>query len=208
VSLIVLLIGLVIKKDLYKQRELLIIILISAILFSLIYSQYTNLFQIRVSLGSRLENISYVERVSSINDAKKIIRENFWFGAGMGNYTLELAKNICNKPSWFYQPVHNMFLLILSEIGIFGFLFWLVLIIYLFIKFFRSQNYLALSIIIFLIIVMMFDHWLWSLHFGVIFWWMVLGICLNFRSLQTDSKQELEASEESFGTMEPLEKEE
>jgi O-antigen ligase len=179
VGMIVLLAGLVIKKDLFKQRELLIIILISAVLFSLVYSQYANLFQTRMSLSSRLENISYAERVSSINDAEKIVKDNILFGTGIGNYPLELSKNINNRLGWFYQPVHNTFLLVLSEIGIFGFLFWLVLIFYLLFKFFKDKDYLALGVLASLIVIMQFDHWLWSLHFGVLFWWFVLGTLLT-----------------------------
>ncbi len=177
VGIIILSFILVIQKKYYQQKELLIIILISVALTSLIYSQYSNLFQTRLSINSRLENISYAERVSSINDSKIIIKDNFLFGTGIGNYALELDNNTINShPSWYYQPVHNAFLLVWSELGIFGLLFFALLLVYLLFNSYKNKKYFNIVIILSLITIMMFDHWWWSLHFGVLFWWFVMGM--------------------------------
>jgi O-antigen ligase len=177
VGVIVLLFILVIQKKYYQQKELLIIILISVALTSLIYSQYSNLFQTRLCVDSRLENISYVERVSSINDSKIIIKNNILFGTGIGNYVIELKRNTINShPSWYYQPVHNVFLLVWSEVGIFGLLFFILLLLYLLFNSYKNKKYFNIAIILSLIVIMMFDHWWWSLHFGVLFWWFILGM--------------------------------
>ncbi len=44
------------------------------------------------------------------------------FGVGLGNFLVELPKNLVSRQIYFLQPVHNIYLLALSEIGVMGFL--------------------------------------------------------------------------------------
>jgi len=54
------------------------------------------------------------------------------------------------------------------------------LILYLIIfNFLHSPNNKAAVILVALVVIMSFDHWLWSLHFGVLFFWLVLGIIIK-----------------------------
>jgi len=45
------------------------------------------------------------------------------FGVGLGNFLVELPKYYPHREIFFLQPVHNIYLLLLSETGIVGFLF-------------------------------------------------------------------------------------
>lgn len=42
------------------------------------------------------------------------------FGVGLGNFLVELPKNLVSRQIYFLQPVHNIYLLLLSEIGAVG----------------------------------------------------------------------------------------
>jgi len=56
----------------------------------------------------------------------KMIRENPLFGVGAGNFMVNLPKYQTRGFYWM-QPVHNIFLLIWSEIGILGIIMFLIL---------------------------------------------------------------------------------
>lgn len=58
------------------------------------------------------------KRVLYLQDSISIINSNLWFGVGLGQYVANLSNG---REFWQYEPVHNVFLLILSEMGLFGF---------------------------------------------------------------------------------------
>lgn len=160
----------VFKENLIFQKNILQVVLISGAVFFILFLQYRNLAAARIEAGARLEIKSISERQESIKNSLPIIKNNWAVGTGLGNYALELKRLIPDKESFYYQPVHNVFLLALSEIGIFGFIFFMAL---LFFAFGPSGNS---AVLIALAVIMFFDHWLWSLHFGVLFFWIVIGL--------------------------------
>jgi len=67
-------------------------------------------------------------RLELIQSSWQMIKENFLFGVGLNNFIPNLVKvsrSFVN--AWELQPVHNIFLLIVSETGIFGLLIFLSL---------------------------------------------------------------------------------
>ena len=85
------------------------------------------------------------------------------------------------RPSWHYQPTHNVFLLIWAEVGILGLLAIAVLFFIIIKKFIIHDDWQALPVLLALIVIMLVDHWLWSLHFGVLFFWLVLGMIIKLQ---------------------------
>ena len=72
-----------------------------------------------------------------------------------------------------------MFLLVWGETGIIGLLFLVCLIIYLFARAPRPLAFFYLDIPgapAALIVLLALDHWPWSLHFGLLFFWFTLGL--------------------------------
>ena len=133
----------------------------------------------RILGNSRLENKSSVERISGAQDAQKIIKNHFLFGVGVGNYSLAVKKELYpSEESYFYQPVNNVFLLLLAEIGIFGLMSFLFLISYFFFRFSRNNIYI-LSFLLAFIIMFSFDHYYWSLHFGILLFFFSLGMIIK-----------------------------
>ncbi len=168
---------LIYKKE-YRQQfrkgVLMLLVIIST--FSIMFFTYDDLVKVRFSNETRLENISYNQRIDSLTQGTRVIKDNWFLGVGAGNYTIELSSIIPGKNSWDYQPIHNTFLLIWSEIGVFGLAFFIFLFIYLFNQGLKFGNASMPVVLIVIILMMTFDHWWWSLHSGFLFLWFVLGL--------------------------------
>jgi len=165
------------KKIDWRSQEVKLII-VGSLLFIVVFSSISSLFTTRFDSQNRLESISTCERLTSFGQAKKIIMSYPFFGVGVGNYTVASFQNSSFNPSYYYQPVHNVFLLVWSELGIMGLLCFLGLLIFLVLQQFRqlSQSEISLAILAALSVSLMVDHWLFSLHFGVLFFWFVIGL--------------------------------
>lgn len=161
--------------------------LVCAIFFYLIFLSilYWPLIATRVTAQGRLETQSTSERLASIKQAGILGSHHAFRGVGIGNYTLAVFNEVDSKQNgWSYQPVHNTFLLIFTELGIFG-LFIFIALIYVM----RASSPMLLIPILLL---MFFDHFLWSLYPGVMLFWLVIGMGYK---LKTDNQiQPLEQS--------------
>jgi O-antigen ligase len=183
VGLLAMLIIAVIRKDLLVQKKILSAVLAGGIMVFVLFTQYQDLTLTRLSKDTRLEIKSNIERVESFEMAKELIKDNWLLGVGMGNYTKAAHDQITDsQPSYFYQPVHNVFLLVLAEIGFFGLLFFLgflLLTSYFLLKRFKENqglNIYRFLLIAALVVMFLVDHWWWSLHFGILLFWLVMGL--------------------------------
>ncbi|MFA5129149.1 MAG: O-antigen ligase family protein [Patescibacteria group bacterium] len=167
------------KIDLLKFT--LIFLIIAVIFFAIFWEPV----ETRILGTERLEIKSTTERLSYFGEAWQLIKSHPVFGVGLGNYTLAVHNEINpNLQSWDYQPVHNIYLLGLAELGIIGFILWLVLIFFV-IKKLPITNY---QLPIIFLIIGFFDHYLWTLYFGVMLFWLALG------SIQKDLDNPLDRS--------------
>ncbi|MFH0891348.1 MAG: O-antigen ligase family protein [Candidatus Falkowbacteria bacterium] len=179
-----------IKKDLSTQKYLLKIVLAGGIMIFIFFNLFSDLVLTRLSRDTRLEIKSNTERVVSLKSAREIISNNWIFGVGAGNYTHYLHKMEPDLKAWDYQPVHNVFLLIWAEIGILGLVLFITALcvisyeLWKRVKTSRDEVY-KISLLAALIVMFQFDHWWWSGHFGILFFWLIIGIILS--SARTDS---------------------
>ena len=176
VGLFVLLTTHYLAKNKQISRSVSKIVLLIILLVSVLSFMYPNIVSTRLGGGSELEARSVNTRVKMIGDSWKIINDNFLLGTGIGNYSVALHQQHPDRPGWSYQPVHNTFLLVLAEIGFIGALFFVSILAWMAAKLYQRRNYWGLSILASLMIILLFEHWLWSLHFGVLFFWLALGI--------------------------------
>jgi O-antigen ligase len=199
------------KKNEQATKKALELIFIGAIIILFLFNLYSNLVLTRLSKDTRLEIKSNVERIESYKQAEEIIKKRWLFGVGIGNYTLYYAKynanlqmeckstncEYANKPSWYYQPVHNTFLLIWAETGILGLAGFIGVMLCVMCYLLRqseseasvlcdkinraraSIGVLNISILIALTAMMLVDHWYWSLHFGILFFWLLVGVIVK-----------------------------
>src|SRR5680860_754729 len=117
---------------------------------------YHELAVTRFYAEGRLEQISISEREEYTLQAGQIIKNHPWFGVGNANYVKYLELNSQVDNFIYYQPVHNVFLLVFAENGIFAFLS--VTLFLVFLAFSRRRQNFAFSIIAAMVIIMMIDH--------------------------------------------------
>jgi len=167
---------------------LLIAIFITSLLLTLIYPDP---FMTRFTGQTRLEVQSIDQRLGSFQEAGEIVRANWLQGVGLGNYTLALHQLNPTQEVWAYQPVHNVYFLILAETGILGLLVFIALIILIIRTIWQYRSllltdwwFLATSLMLLLFfLIMLVDHYFWTLYFGIILFWLSLGLWLKCLAL-------------------------
>ncbi len=90
------------------------------ILSLVLVSFYSSLIFARVTTQTNLEKLSVAQRLTAVNQSQDIIYSHVLSGVGLGNYTYYLYEQNPNLAVNSYQPVHNLFLMIWSELGIVG----------------------------------------------------------------------------------------
>lgn len=117
------------------------------------------------------------------------------FGVGAGNQVLfaidgGFYQKAGMKEIWQWQPIHNIFLLILTELGIIGLISFGIFLF----SVFRSAGFNLISgIFAGLLIIGLFDHYLWTLLPGRLMFWLVVGLMMG--SSPHSSKDRAQASE-------------
>ncbi|MFH1610345.1 MAG: O-antigen ligase family protein, partial [Patescibacteria group bacterium] len=119
---------------LLKNKKILPIVCL--IIFVLLSVIYLPLVKTRITGTERLEVKSNTERISGYTQAFEIIKKHPLLGVGAGNHTVELQKMYPDQSAWDYVPVHNIYLLIFSEVGIIG----MILILLLFYYYFKDKK--------------------------------------------------------------------
>lgn len=132
-----------------------------------------DLFFSRAQTQSRLEQKSVDERGLYLEQSKKVITKNPFIGTGVGNYISELQKIIPGQVTWYYQPVHNYWLLIWAELGVFGLI---AIILFWFAMFKTSLRNGLWPIILALSVLSLLDHWMWTQNMGILVFFMVAGL--------------------------------
>jgi len=215
---------------------ILVLFLLLFIFASVLVCAHHDLVFSRFGKDSYLEVKSISERVAGLGEAKEIIFKSprsspfekgglrgILFGVGPGAYTYALAQKFFELSPYQLQPVHNVWLLILSELGIFGFLAFIIFLIQIirninfqnkiphlprllsgsasggnppplekgeegrgiFISPFTKGGIRGILIIV-LLVLSLFDHYLWSLWPGL----ALAGLILSFGFLSHEIPHE------------------
>jgi O-antigen ligase len=115
---------------------------------------------------------------------------NHPLGVGLGNQvvtgvTEKVYQNLGIREAYDWQPIHNIYLLALVELGIFGLIAFLLFIgslLFEKIKDFKNWNFetiISLAIFLALLFLGLFDHYLWDLEPGRLMFWLAIGIMLK-----------------------------
>lgn len=111
---------------------------------------------------------SLKERVDLINQAIALISSNPLFGVGLNNSIIRVVSQLPGGFGlYFFQPVHNIYLLVMSEtgfVGFFLFIFFISAAINISLK--MSSSYLPIVIV--LILLGGYDHYLLTLQQGIL----------------------------------------
>lgn len=143
------------KKNLRKISFLSLGIFLTAILFSLIFPAISQYLLERYSFPSNLEERLFLSLAS-----EKMFSHNFLIGIGLNNFFNQLVLNFSwARYSWLIQPVHNIFLLVLTETGFLGFFFSLFILFRLLAFIIKREKFFFLAGFIFIILTGLADHY-------------------------------------------------
>jgi hypothetical protein len=134
-----------------------------------------------------------IEREASVTDrallmrqAEEIIQEHLVLGVGAGNYTLAVMQQHPELPVWEVQPVHNVFLLVLADLGLVGgvlFVVFLGMVVWAGLKdlFQKNQTESAIFFLALLSFIpsLFLDHFFWTSHFGLLSLFVFLGFMMK-----------------------------
>lgn len=118
------------------------------------------------SLGGN--SVSVKERLTLLKESLNILKENWFVGVGGGEFVRYLENGVRTSSNIsLFQPVHNIFMLLLTEQGFLGAILFPVYILY---SIFKQNKELLTKVLIILILLIigMFDHYLVSLPQGLI----------------------------------------
>jgi len=164
-------------KHLFDRRKSLWIALVILFLFFSAYIVSHSKLNFLLSEQSLNERILY-SRVS-----RETIAAHPWIGIGIGQFVFEEHQTYPDLSGWQYQPVHNIFLLVASELGIIGF-FLLFISFLTYMPFYcikritlllrrntellRLTSYSFCFLIFSFLFISLFDHYFWDIKQGMI----------------------------------------
>jgi len=127
----------------------------------------------RINMDGRLEEKSVIERVDPFSQLGWDNYKNVFFGQGLGMNTLATLKKYPNQPIYNVQPIHDIFILMFAELGLIG-SFFIFNVVRKIIKSADKIDIMSTSLILGLIIIGFFDHYLWTSWTG----WLLMSLGL------------------------------
>ncbi|MBL4693835.1 O-antigen ligase family protein, partial [Candidatus Gracilibacteria bacterium] len=141
-----------------------------------------------------------------IGDSNSIMERNLYykagwnmflnspFGVGAGNFTEVMQQFLSLKlEPWRFQPVHNIFILVLNELGVIALSIFMGIFVYVFAMMLKAlkkikdmeMNYMLLALCLGIFVIGLFDHYFISLYQGQFLFWVFL---ILFRMRFTSSR--------------------
>ncbi len=182
-------------KDFYGKFSVLLIIL-SGIFVTLTFSRISILLVlgiVLVTLAARLikgklfsfaplllverfanltsgNDTSWSDRINLVKSSFSVMKKNLLLGTGLGNFTKGMEGMIPTTVNGvlLIQPVHNVVLLMIAELGIVGSLLYVVLFGKVFFSNVKRMNWFKWLVIVSLVVIGCFDHYLFSLPQGMV----------------------------------------
>lgn len=142
-------------------------------------------FVSQTNLKFLLSSQSIQERSFYLSVSREIISSHPLFGIGAGQLVFQEYMKHPNLPGWQYQPVHNLYFLIASELGLSGLVLALLALSFFLLKTLKHANrpnkltWLPYyCIILSYLIISFFDHYFWDIKMGIIifaiaFWLLI-----------------------------------
>lgn len=160
------------EKFISARKSLSLLLLMCTILTIIFWS----LLAPRLTVTGRLEQQSLQSRAELVQMYQPIMRDHLLIGVGSGAATAALRIENPDQPGWAYQPPHQVWRVIVVELGVIGVALLCIMCLSAFIIGVRRQPALALSCVGALSILSVFDHYLWTLYPGIVLMWLIIGL--------------------------------
>ncbi len=145
----------------------------------LIVFSFFDLSSVFLSRSDLIEGESASQRIELLRISKYMFLDNY-LGVGIGNFTEVMQEYSADKlMPWEFQPVHNIYMLILNEQGILSLGLYLYLFYYIAKKLIDNKNnwnLILLSIGFAFLIIGLFDHYLISLYQGQLLFFSYMAL--------------------------------
>jgi len=172
-------------KNRFSNRRFIVSATLALILIVSSYFVFQNSFLLQRFSLTKLSDESLVQREQLINQSFLMIKKNPVFGVGINNFFNNLSFSNTQLEITLIQPVHNIFLLILSETGLTGFIFFAYLfykmmcsIIY---SFSEKEGKYLLLLVLTVIFLGFFDHYFLTIQQGQIMLSLILGTAFAYK---------------------------
>ena len=156
-------------------------------------------------LESTISEPAIQERLFFNKVGTDTISQNYsqlFFGVGIGNFVNHYMQFVPGLAPYLYQPVHNIYILIASEVGILGLVAFIVFLAALLWKSIKrllpsitiqdahDREHLVyvfslLLVACFVLFIGMYDHYFWTLQQGGLMFWITLGLLAATVSTKT-----------------------
>ncbi|MDO8576970.1 MAG: O-antigen ligase family protein [Candidatus Daviesbacteria bacterium] len=173
---------------LFKRKWLVLMGVLLLVLSPILFTRFSSLFN--------FDNLTLLRREELIESAGQIFLRHPFFGVGLNNFIPTVASDLTIGPSRFLQPVHNIFLLALSETGLVGLIGLVFLIGFPILSSLRKQGSInnwyrfrsvgrpiksGMTVLPWLIIIFlgMFDHYFLTLPQGYRLLFLVWGLSFS-----------------------------
>ena len=126
------------------------------------------------------DDSGWIDRVNLAKASFVVIKQNWISGIGLGNYVkgMEGFFPTTYRSMPLLQPVHNIFLLLFAELGVFGFLSYTYLLFEIVRKNYKKITIYGILIFISLFVIGMFDHYFVSLPQGQMMFFLLAFLLL------------------------------
>ena len=142
----------------------------------------------RVAMGNSLEERSISERVEGLAVWRAVAEEVGAMGVGAGQYSAYLVERYDGREGWWYQPVHNGWLVLVVEYGVVGVLVMAALAIWLLRGYVRGVSAAGWWMLGLGVLALM-DHWPMTLHQGRAAWFVALIALIWWHNHLSDTKK-------------------
>ena len=163
------------KEKLFKNK-------VGAFFSILVFLLSFNLAIISKYILSTRQNISqsFSERLVLADMSGKIFSENWITGVGLNTFIPnQIVFSMDKSGVWLLQPVHNIYLLVMAEMGLLGLILLLILIQKIYKRSIDSKNVWGLLIVTFVLITGLFDHYWFTIQQNMLLLALLLGIFLR-----------------------------
>lgn len=155
------------------KNKLKVLLLVLFLLLPLIYIRFSSIFN--------FDSLSLLRREELSEIAITHFLSSPIIGVGLNNFiNTTSSSSLIAGPSRFLQPVHNIFLLSLSETGLLGFIGFLIFISAPIIKFFKKKDLLGVFLFCWLAILFigLLDHYFLTIAQGQRLFFLIWGLCM------------------------------